>query len=81
MPPAIINSFLESYDLTDKIVIPFCTSTSDGIENSVTSIKASGKNAAVLDGLRLSGSSASSDSGKKEISDWLNSLNIFESED
>ena len=81
MPPAMINSFLESYDLTDKIVIPFCTSSSDGIENSVTSIKASSKNAAVLDGLRLSGSSASSDSGKKEISDWLNSLNIFESED
>lgn len=81
MPPAMINSFLESYDLTDKIVIPFCTSSSDGIENGMASIRASSENAVVLDGLRLSGSSASSDSGKEEISNWLNSLNIFESAD
>lgn len=81
MPPAMINSFLESYDLTDKIVIPFCTSSSDGIENSVSSIRASSENAVVLDGLRLSGNGASSDSGKEEISNWLNSLDIFESED
>lgn len=77
----MINSFLESYDLTDKIVIPFCTSLSDGIENSMASIRASSENAVVLDGIRLSGSSASSDSGKEEISNWLASLNIFESED
>lgn len=79
--PAMINSFLESYDLTDKIVIPFCTSSSDSIDNSMNSIRSSAKNAAVLDGLRLSGESASSESGQQEINDWLTNLEIFNERD
>ena len=75
--PAMINSFLESYDLTDKVVIPFCTSSSDGIEGSMPGIRNSAKNATVLDGLRLSGSDASTDSGKEEIASWLSGLEIF----
>lgn len=77
MPPAMINSFLESYDLTNKVVIPFCTSSSDGIENSMNSIRSSANGAAFLDGLRLSGGSASSESGQEEIRNWLNNLGIF----
>lgn len=75
--PAMINSFLESYDLADKVVIPFCTSSSDGIEGSMPGIRNSAKNATVLDGLRLSGSDASTDSGKEEIASWLSGLGIF----
>ena len=29
--PTIINTFLESYDFSDKTVIPFCTSGSSGV--------------------------------------------------
>ena len=76
-PPAMINSFLESYDLSNKIVIPFCTSSSDGIENSMNSIRSSAIGADVLEGLRLSGNSASSESGKTMIEEWLTSLDIF----
>lgn len=75
--PAMINSFLESYDLADKVVIPFCTSSSDGIEGSMPGIRNSAKNATVLDGLRLSGSDASTDSGKEKIASWLSGLGIF----
>ena len=32
--PRIINTFLESNDFSGKTVIPFCTSSSDGIEDS-----------------------------------------------
>lgn len=75
--PAMINSFLEGYDLTEKVVVPFCTSSSDGIEGSMPSIRNSAKNATVLDGLRLSGKDVSTDSGKKEIASWLSGLGIF----
>lgn len=77
MPPAMINSFLESYDLTDKIVIFFCTSSSDGIENSVTSIKASSKNAAVLDGLAIRDGDMESDQ-TEIVRNWLEDLGFYE---
>lgn len=32
--PRIVNTFLESYDFSDKIIIPFCTSHSSDIGNS-----------------------------------------------
>lgn len=75
--PAIINTFLENYNLSDKTIIPFCTSSSDGIEGSMESIEASASNANILDGLRLSGVSVSSQTGKDEISNWLSELNII----
>ncbi|MBP5245234.1 MAG: hypothetical protein J6036_02120 [Clostridia bacterium] len=37
--PKIINTFLETYDLSDKTVMPFCTSGSSGIGTSVKAIK------------------------------------------
>ena len=75
--PAMINSFLESYDLTDKFVIPFCTSTSDGIENSLESIRSSAKGAAVLDGLAIRGGDMDSNQSDTVIS-WLESLGFYE---
>ena len=39
MCPRIINTFLEAYDWTGKIVIPFATSGSSSITNSVKQLK------------------------------------------
>lgn len=36
--PRIINTFLESYDLSQKTIIPFCTSNSSEIDNSVAAL-------------------------------------------
>lgn len=33
--PAMIATFLESYDFSGKTIIPFCTSASDSIDNSL----------------------------------------------
>ena len=38
--PRIINTFLESYDFSGKTVIPFCTSSSGGIEDSEAELQA-----------------------------------------
>ena len=70
--PAMVNTFLENIDLTGKTVIPFCTSSSDGIEGSMTDIQNSAEGANILDGIRISGSSA--ESNRSEIQNWLTEL-------
>ena len=64
-------SFVESYNLTGKTVIPFCTSGSSGIGSSATNLSASASGAAWLAGSRFSGS-ASRDS----VVSWINGLGL-----
>lgn len=72
--PAMINTFLDNINLEGKTVIPFCTSSSDGIEGSMTDIRNSAGEANVLEGLRLSGSGV--ESSRTEIQNWLSELGI-----
>lgn len=52
--PIIIDTFLESNDLTGKTVIPFCTSGITGVEKAVTHIRGIlGSGVTVEDGRRL----------------------------
>lgn len=51
--PRIINTFLDSYDLTGKTIRPFCTSGSSGIETSVADIRAAAPGVDVTAGLRV----------------------------
>lgn len=74
--PPVINSFLEHYDLTGKKVIPFCTSSSDEITNSLNSVQQSASNAEILEELRLSSNSATDENGEIQISAWLENINI-----
>lgn len=68
--PRIINTFLDTYDLSGKVVLPFCTSGGSGIAQSVSDIRSAVPNADVRDGLRASGAQ---DGG---IENWLNQNNI-----
>lgn len=63
--PRIINTFLDSYDLTGKTVRPFCTSGSSGIGASVADIRAAIPGVDVQDGLRVSGA------GDPALSAWI----------
>lgn len=63
--PRIINTFLDTYDLSGKTVMPFCTSGSTGVSKSVSDIRAQEPAADVRDGLRASGSSDS------RIDEWI----------
>lgn len=73
--PRIINTFLDTYDLSNKTVMPFCTSGSSGISKSVSDIKAEEPDADIRDGLRASGSS---DSG---INEWLSDNGLMQLEE
>ncbi|MDE6852431.1 MAG: Ig-like domain-containing protein [Lachnospiraceae bacterium] len=61
--PMAIFTFLESYDFTGKTVIPFCTSGSSSITQSVTEIRSVCSGITVLDGFRAGGS--------ETVEDWL----------
>ena len=63
--PTIINTFLESYDLSGKTVIPFATSGGSGMGNTNAELALSCKGAILKNGKRFSPSATES-----ELADW-----------
>lgn len=68
--PKIIYTFLESYDFSDKTIVPFCTSASSGMGNSANNLHALADGATWLNGIRFSSASSVSD-----VRNWIESLN------
>lgn len=66
--PAPINSFLENYDLTGKLIIPFCTSGGSDIDETMPTFLDSCEGLAVYGERRISGSS--------QIGSWLTELDL-----
>ena len=69
--PRIINTFLESYDLSGKTIAPFCTSASSPLGSSATKLQDLTGSAAWLEGQRFSGGASVSD-----VQSWVDSLNL-----
>ena len=69
--PTIINTFLESYDLTGKTIIPFATSGGSGMGKTNEKLLPSCKGAVLLEGKILK-----SNASTMELMDWVNSLKI-----
>ena len=69
--PRIIDTFLESYDFSDKTVIPFCTSGSSGISTSERNIAA-----LVPIGEQLAGKRFAASAKKDDVKAWYDSLDI-----
>ena len=63
--PRIMDTFVESYDFSGKIVIPFCTSASSGIGSSAGNLESLAGSGNWMDGQRFSGSEAATD-----VQDW-----------
>ena len=59
--PKVLYTFFESYDLSGKTIIPFCTSGSTGCARATESIRQLENDAQVLDGTRISIRTAESD--------------------
>lgn len=70
--PRIIDTFLESYDFSDKIVIPFCTYGSSSIAASENRIA----NLGVSIGNQLPGKRFSGSASEKSVSDWISTLDL-----
>ena len=67
--PRIIDTFLESYDFSDKTVIPFCTSGSSGIATSEKNIAD-----LVPIGNQLEGRRYPAGATKEDVKEWIDTL-------
>lgn len=69
--PRIIDTFLESYDFSEKTVIPFATSGGSGLGKTAENFKKLlGANATVKDGKLLTRAS------ETDLKDWIKSLGL-----
>lgn len=66
--PAPVNTFLESYDLTGKLIIPFCTSGESDIDETMPTFLNSCDGLAVYGERRIEGTS--------QIDGWLSELGL-----
>lgn len=69
--PRIIDTFLESYDFSEKTVIPFCTSGGSGIGTSEKNI-----GELVTIGTQLEGKRFAAGASKDEVKEWYDALNL-----
>lgn len=69
--PKIIYTFLESYDLDGKTIVPFCTSGSSGIGSSASNLHSLASNATWLNGQRFSGGAS-----RSTVESWVNGLGL-----
>lgn len=70
--PMPVFTFLESYDMSEKTIIPFCTNEGSGMGASERDIKKC-TNANVLKGLSIHGAEAASQESAKKVEKWLKS--------
>lgn len=70
--PRIMNTFVETYDLSGKIVVPFCTSGGSGISTSVDTLqKLAGDGITWMEGQRFD-----RDVSADEISQWIDEMGL-----
>lgn len=69
--PKIVYTFLESYDFSGKIIVPFCTSGGSGIDGSL-----SGLQALTPDADWLAGQCFSTSAGAVDVQSWADSLGL-----
>ena len=69
--PTIVNTFLESYDLTGKTIILFATSGGSGLGRAVSDLKASAPGAIIQDGKLLNGKQS-----RESLAAWVSSLSM-----
>ena len=76
--PMAVYTFMESYDWSDKVVIPFNTHEGSGSSGTYSSIASALPDAQVLDGMAIQGKTAQAfDSDtKQEVRDWLDGLGL-----
>lgn len=70
--PMALFTFLEEYDFSGKIIIPFCTHEGSAMGHSESDIKKVCPDASVLKGLPIPG--AKVQRAENDIADWLKTL-------
>ena len=71
--PMIVYNFLESYDLSGKTIVPFCTHAGSGLANTVSTIRLLCPSAVVASGFAIAGATAQNDRAetKAAVEKWV----------
>ena len=69
--PRIVDTFLEAYDLTGKVIVPFATSGSSGLGEAPQRMASLAPGATVLEGRLLNGNPSAD-----ELRAWAESLTV-----
>lgn len=77
-PPMIMRTFFDTYDLSDKTIVPFCTHAGSGMGNTVSVIRSVFPDATMLDGLAVRGTD--SPNARNTVTDWLQRIGFTETE-
>ncbi len=70
--PTPVSAFLSEYELSGKIIAPFCTHGSSGLARTVEAIKKKCPDSNVLDALGIGNSRVNE--AEKEVSEWLEKI-------
>lgn len=70
--PMAVYTFMETYDLSGKTIIPFCTSGGSDIVESMPAMKQLGAKGTLLDGITIK-----SESDMNKIEPWLKNLGLI----
>lgn len=77
--PMAVFTFLDTYDMTGKMLVPFCTHEGSRMGNSEDDLRAYCPKATILEGLALRGGGAENvqtASARRAISEWLKALGL-----
>ena len=69
--PTILNTFLEAYDFTGKIIVLFATSGGSGLGKSAAGLRSSAPGAKIVDGKLLNGRLS-----EAELKAWVEGLKL-----
>ena len=72
--PMAVVSFLESYDLSGKTIIPYCSHGGSGFGRSITDLAALYPGATILDGLAMRGSDTANAQAQVDL--WLDDIGL-----
>lgn len=78
--PRAVYSFFETYDLADKIIIPFCTSGGNGLSNTIKTIRTLEPNATVIDEGFSVRHNMITELDEQEVTTWLHELALLQEE-
>ncbi len=76
--PMIIRTFIESYDFSNKTIIPFSTHAGSGLGSSVSLLRNELANARVLGGFSILGTTAQSnqEETRRQVKNYIDGLDI-----
>jgi flavodoxin len=72
--PMPVCSFLDGYDLSKKIIAPFCTHEGSGLGRSLSDLKKMCPHSTILDGLAIRGGDVRN--AKDTVAGWLQNIAI-----